>query len=151
MSTKNAPILTQVLDALIEKEMLNNQTELGKALDLTKGYVSALMRQEELPERVRIDLSDKFGISREWLDSSGMKGSVWPKGLKPKDFAYIESLEKQNKRTLTFLEAEKKENKRLLALLDAERKEVIRLKNIIEKIDRTVTTSRVPVNKKSGL
>lgn len=71
-------LLLKVFTALKSSKIIRTQNELADTLEVSKGYLSQLMRQNaELPQKVRDSLNEKFGISKLWLVSGGNEGDMF--------------------------------------------------------------------------
>lgn len=129
MTINKTTILRRVFDELREEKLVYNQAELGKALELTKGYVSMLMNDSDtLPKNVQIKLHTKYNISTSWLLSHGTEGSMWPDGKSPKELG--QDLNKNNKviqSLLKLLEGERDLVKQLMTANAEQRQLIIEL------------------------
>lgn len=76
---ENKTLIKKIFDALFTGGRVKNQFDFGEKLKYTSGYVSTIMKNDaDLPQKVKSRLNSVFGISKEYLDSNGTIGTMFP-------------------------------------------------------------------------
>lgn len=71
-------VLKTIFDELYAKAVVRTQLEFGNRLEYDSGYISRMMKSvDPLPSKLKKKLSDVFQISKVYLDSDGIEGSVF--------------------------------------------------------------------------
>lgn len=145
MSDKDTatPILKQVYNKLRKAGQVHTQQELVDALNLSKGYVSVLMKSVgDLPPTIKEKLHLTYHISTTWLDSQGQKGD-WLLGGESSNVTGrpVEELtpERMLDRLANLLETSGVEISRLTTLHEQGQGNINKLTGLLEKSQENIT------------